>query len=301
MKPATVALAVGIAIGLIIPVLVYTVGSTHVECTRGELLGWSRWLAMPEATGLAPPGGFVTFTWEELSVWSNPFSLEGLGGGPTGLLNSTVAYYRVANWTMFAVDSDAVPGAGPSVTCPSYELGLGANGNQTLPFGGCAGCPVSPPTPAGVGSRLVIPSQVTYGNLSSSLLDASYGPTPNGSFAWSLVGGNLSVTGPSGLAGLNVVFEPYFNDSKIVGLAITIRQTLEQLEIPIRLLTGGTVDVPASYPTDWDLDSPATQHYWDNNTYLLPASDDQGSWNVYVPGAGSEFGLAGLLFVQTAE
>jgi len=294
------AIAVGLVVGFAVSAIVLGVGTTHRVCSRGALVGWSGDLATPEAVGLAPPGGYVKFEWQSIIQPLNGPGGGGLGGGPTLLENSTAGYYEVDNWTLYNVDTTYALGWGASPHCANYMMGLGGGNNETIPWGGCAGCPIAPPTPAGVGERLEIPTQVQYGTLNTTILDASYGGTPNGTFSWYVQGGGVVETGLPGLSSLPVTLSSFYSKDTLFGLAITIRQTSESLDIPMHMTRGGVTDIAGSFPADWDLSGGLSVHYWDNNTYVLPLSTDQGSWAIYVPGSGAGIGLNGLLFVQTS-
>jgi hypothetical protein len=158
---------------------------------------------------------------------------------------------------------------------------------------------VASPIPAGVGNHLQIPSQLEYGTLNTTVFNAVYGPTPNASFSWNAAGNDLAESNLSGLSSLSANLTPYYQNGALFGLAITIHQTTEGFGIPIHLIKGGVEDVPGSFPAEMNPYGDLHVGYWDNNTYILPVSTDQGSWDVYVPGAGNETGPSGLLFVQT--
>lgn len=299
------ALSAGVAVGLILASLSLGVGSTHVACSRGALVGWSGVLAAPDAIGLSPPGGAVTFSWE--NNWGNVGGAGGgdIRGGPTSLWNSTNAYFEVDNWTLYSVVSRTLAGPGERTPCPTYDVGTGTPGNQTVPWGGCAGCPVANATPPGVGERLEIPRQINYSIPNASVwvdttfLDAGYGPVPNATLTWHVQAGQIVDSGLSLGADRPVQLWPYYNGTRLFGLAISVTYTSMGLDIPVRLLNGTMIDIGQTYPGDMFLGGDSTS-YFANFTYILPAVSDQGTWQVYTAGSGGPLSIDGLLFVQSS-
>lgn len=295
MRGAALGLVVGVVVGFLLPSAAFGVGASHTICSTGREIGWSGALATPDAIAMAPPGGFVVTQW-----WVYWFietdHRSGEGGFNTAPVNSTSSWFDTVNWTLSSIVSSNEPGWGTSEHCLEYSYGFGS-GNASVGVSGCGGCPILPPVPQGIGNRLNLPDQFSYGNLSSVMINASYGPTPDGTFSWHM-SGNRSVL--TGLTTLPVNTSLFYQNGAVLGLAITLHQRGTAFGIPFQLASGGTLNLPASLPTDISEGCACQSEMWINNTYILPIATDQGTWNVYWPGEGGPFSPAGLLFIQTA-
>ena len=288
-RSLSVAIALGIALGVAFPALALGVGATHVICTKGPVIGWSGALATPDMVSIAPPGGSV----------NSSYSVPGGSGYSAIPQNSSSAFFDVYNWTLNSTISSVALGWGSNAPCPGDSLGTGPVGGN-VPWSGCGGCAVAAPAPSGVGQRLIIPQQVFYGSLPSALMNATYGMTPNASVTWNESGGGVTWTNSTGLSGLPVTFAPFYEYGALYGFAITLKQSGIHFGIPIHLITGGVENIAASFPQDLQRSSPGGVYLSITMTYVFPATTAQGTWAIYRAGAGSPFSVGGLLFEQTA-
>ena len=294
-KPWLAGIIVGIAVGLILPsaVLVY---NTHVVCSVGSMLGWSGDLLTPVDIALAPPGGFILPEYEMKTIYDNGNHVAGQGSYGTVLSNASIADFDVINWTLLSVQSSSAPLGGSSGPCPAYQYGYGAGSGG----GGCGGCTIAPPVAAGVGHRLNLTEQFTFANLSSALINAAYGATPDATFSWNGSASDVTIGNPSALTALPATAAPYYVNGSMWGLAITVRERSLEEGIPFHLKAGGEINLPLVYPQDNYPGCQCVSELWINNTYVLPLSTDQGTWDVYWAGAGGPFAPPDLLFVQVA-
>jgi|GEM_PF-3148834 len=288
-RSLSVVIVLGIAVGVAFPAIVLGVGVTHVVCTKGPMIGWSGALATPDMVSLAPPGGFV----------NSSYKVPGGSGYSTIPQNSSFGNFEVYNWTLNSTISSVALGWGANGPCPGDTLGTGPVGGN-IPWGGCFGCPVAAPAPSGIGHRLIVPQQVFYCSLPSAIMEATYGAAPNATVTWNESGGGVTWRNSTGLLGLPVTFGPFYEHGVLYGFAITLTQSGIHFGIPIHLITGGVENISASFPQDFQWSPPGGVYLSITMTYVLPATTAQGTWAIYVAGAGSPFSVGGLLFEQTA-
>ena len=152
--------AVAFACGILIGASVAVVGvTTYVECRESHVLGYSGTVETVLWLTVAPPGGFANYTeWTQRTTQVNGSTITD-GGGFYGWTNGSAAIVATTNWTMYAVSSVKVAGFGLSAACPAYLLTQAPAAGG--PFGGCSGCPITPPVPAGIDSRSTLPSNFT--------------------------------------------------------------------------------------------------------------------------------------------
>ena len=289
-----VALVGGILVGASVAVAGTT---THVVCLNGGVVGFSGTVETVVWLTVAPPGGFANYSaWSQRSAEING-STWTYGAGFSGSTNASAATTSTTNWTMRAVSSVRVAGIGSSIACPSYSLAYGPA--QIAPIGGCSGCPVTPPVPAGIGSRSTLPSNFTLDGIPSTDFNGTYPSVPLGNFTWAFSGGDLSNWSESqGLAADGLAFSSPYQSSDTqdyLALSYSIPSNEIGLGVPIHLLTGGTMIAyapVASMSPGWSS--------WNNITYIFPVSTDQGSWEVFEAAPGSPDSIGGLLFEQTA-
>jgi hypothetical protein len=292
-----VSLAIGILIGVSLPVLVFGVGATHTICREGPILGTSGPLVAPFEVSVAPPGGLVDTTFAlNTSFGGTPYS--SFGGGLIQPENGTSAALWAYNWTLRGENSTTVAGWGPAVACTGRDLlasGSLANGSS-----GC-GCSIAPPVSAGVGQRVELPARLSYNGVPAVLLNETYGPTPIASFNWSENDSGVRWSNPGNFAGLPVTVGPFYEFNRLVGIGIFLHLSKISFGVPINITGGGVENLPASFPSAFGLSSGEEITMSIATAYILPADTDQGSWSVYLPGGGGPFSPGGLLFEQTAE
>jgi hypothetical protein len=287
-----VSLVIGVAVGLALPMGVLGIGITHQGCTVGPIIGWSGDLASPWYLALAPPGGFVNYSFWVQWTWSN--HSYGFGGYTDVPVNATDSDFDVYNWTLQSERPTQVWGLGPSTPCPKYVLGLVSAGWS------CA-CIVAPPTPGGVGQRLVVPSPFYSGSTPSAVINASYDAGPIGSVTFQPMDGGIEWSNPGNLSGLPVTDGPFYEGGELVGLGFTIRMTTPHFGVPIRFVNGTVEDFTGTLPMNlWPTDPPQSMTYQCEMTYILPLTPTPQAWNIYAAGEGSPYSVGGLLFVQTA-
>lgn len=289
-KRLPVVLAVAAAIGFAITAVSFGVGATHIVCSQGPVLGWSGTLASPIAIAPAPPGGYVNSSYSLTTVYNSTYE-AGESGWSDLPQNSSSADSEDLNWTLFSERSTTALGWGSEAQC---------NGDVLVPgtgLGGCGGCVVAPPAPAGIGQRLVVPSQL-YNDSSSALINASYSPTPIATITWSGNQSGVQWTNPAALSD-RATIGPFYEYGHLFGLGISVRQSSIGFGVPIHLLAGGNEIVTASFPQDWPAGPPGGTTLTIEMTYVLPESSAQGTWAVYLPGGEGSFSPGGLLFEQT--
>ncbi len=131
-------------------------------------------------------------------------------------------------------------------------------------------------------------------------MNASYGSEPNASFTWHETGGGVTLSNLTGFAGLPVAISSFYEFGHLYGLNITFKQSGIKFGIPIHLTSGAMEDVTGSFPHDFPWAPPGDDYLSISMNYIFPADTAQGSWNVYLAGAGSPYSVGGLLFEQTA-
>lgn len=290
-RPLSVGLALGLVVGAALPIVAFGVGTTHVVCSPGPVIGWSGPLATPFEVALAPPGGFVNLS----------YNMPGEFGWSDLPMNDSTADYGVYNWTVSSQNRTEALGWGSNAPCSQITLGVSATlGNPPPPWGGCGGCQVAPPAPSGIGQRLSVPQQLFYSTLPTALMNATYGVTPNATITWNESNGGVTWSNPAGLSGLPVTIGPFYEFGRLYGLNVTLKQSEIRFGIPIHLITGGTETVPASFPLDFPYHYSEPNYLSITMTYVFPAATAQGTWEIYLAGAGSPYSVGGLLFEQTA-
>lgn len=294
--PRTWGFAALIVIGVVAQTVALVTLTVHTVCVVGPVVGWSGPIASPEIVAMAPPGAFVTFSWWANTTYAG--GVSGLGGTSSVPLNSTESDFEVVNWTLNKLDTSVVYGIGPVETCQGDAL-VPTENISGAGISGCAGCPVVPAATAGVGSRLLIPSQFYYGDLPSAVINATYGPAPLGKFEWNMTGSEGSMTSSPALAQAGIGLE-FLTSGPVVGLGVTITAHSVHFGVPVRLVSGGTRIVPASFPENWPWGPKGATTFWVTDTYIFPATSAQGTWQVYLPGANSPLSPGGLLFEQVS-
>ena len=295
-RPVLQGLAIGTVAGLALFAAVVGVGLVHRVCVEGPEIGWSGPLASPLAIVLAPPGGLVNFSFWIETVF-NPDYSTGFGGGSAIPANNTFSDFEVVNWTLNASSSAEALGWGPSTPCPVGYLGpSGVTGQSEM--SACAGCPLAPPVPPGVGHRLTIPQPLGQGSIPYAIVNLSYPATPIATLGWDIRGAGIQWTNPIGLGPLNVAVGPFYFNGSLLGLGLTL--PLDQIDFGVwfHLSNGGSEVLPASFPADWIVGPQGGSSMTMSMTYVLPASTDQGEWEVFLPGNGGAFSPGGLLFEQ---
>ena len=278
-RPIVVGLAIGLAIGLAVPVLLLGVSESHVVCSVGPVIGSSGWISTPLDIALAPPGGSVN---SSMAVGGSYRVAEGSSFPSNDTTVDTIAL----NWTLHSETSTTVLGWGTTSKCDGESLVAGTS------IGGCGGCVVAPPTPAGIGQRLVVPSQL--GN-DFAVINGSYGSAPIASFNWSVSNGGVTWSNPLGLAGMPVELGPFFERGQLFGFKVELSLSGIEFGVPIHLAAGGLRVIAASFPA-----SVPGMTYAASMTYVLPASTAQGTWAIFLAGSGSAYPLGGFLFEETA-
>lgn len=272
--------------------------AAHQVCSVGAVIGYSGTLATVQWLAVAPPGGYANLTeWNQITTRINGGTTSTFGEGFTGFTNGSVAALYTFNWTMNAVTLAWAPGFGAAASCPAYSL------TPTAPSSGpwerCVGCWTTPQVPAGVGDRVVLPSNFSVDGIPSSEFNASYAAQPIGSFGWSFSNGTL--VGPwssgsldgSGLGWTNNL--QWYDSIEYLPLTFSVPPSQMGIGIPIHLSAGGEVVAPVSVGAvlpGWTS--------WFNVTYDFPVSTDQGTWDVYQAAPGSPESIGGMLFEQTA-
>lgn len=292
-----VAVAVGVAAGACLPAASYGLFLTHVVCSKGSELGSSGPIETPFSIAAAPPGGMMLFTdnwwdnWTQGDSWYSYGSTRGTFGDP---VNNTQLDFGVYNWTLNAVGSSIALGPGSSTACPHEAL---TPGPSTL-FEGAA---ILPPVPAGVGNRVVVPSNLSVSSpypllagVSSAVVNGSYSPTPAFTFTWSGSTSGVLLPVPSTIP-FPLQFGEYQVGGSVVGLSLQINVPVVSFGVPVHLVAGGTTVIPASL----QLNDPNMTAWLGSVTYIFPLTTDQGTWSAYIAGADSHYPLGGLLFVRT--
>ncbi len=288
----------GVAVGLLIPALVLGVGATHLVCTVGPVIGSSGWIASPDAFALAPPGGFVNFSFYELTVF-NSSSSSAWGSYSELPLNTSVMDFNAVNWTLHDENSSVAFGWGSNAPCRGVSLAPGFGG--AVPgLSGCSG-PITQPAPAGVGQRLDVPLQFTACGLPSAVVNATYGSTPLATFSWVANATSVGWDDPPALQAIGASPGPFNEHGQLFGLAITLKATTIDFGVPIHLLNGSQEIIPASFPQDYPWGPPGGTNLTISWTYVLPMTTGQGTWSVYLPGDSGPFSPGGLLFEQTSS
>ena len=296
-QPFRIGIVLGVVVGVALAGAVLGIGTTHIVCSAGPVLGQSGTLVAPWEVEIAPPGGYVNMSYQVQTVFNQSLTV-GFGGWNDVPLNSTHADVSGYNWTLRGEQASVVAGWGPDPACTGRTLVATpalANGSS-----GCAGCPVGASVPAGVGERTVVPTQFSYNGVPSVLINASYGATPVADFSWDVTDGAPVWSNPGDFDGLPVSLGPFYEAGRLYGLGITISFTSLGFEVPIVLTSGQTIDLPASFPAAFSPGIGATTTLSEVMTYILPATSGQGTWAVYLPGNGGPYSLGGLLFEQTA-
>ncbi|MGB6501376.1 MAG: hypothetical protein WBG19_08270 [Thermoplasmata archaeon] len=289
-----VCMILGISIGLILPLVILGVGVTHSICSQGPVIGRSGPLMSPWAIAVAPPGGFVNGSFSvNYTFPDSSYTIAGLSDLP---MNSTVADYDVENWSLHSENSTEVSGRGPTVSCTSFLLVAGGESSS------CTGCPIGPPTPGGIGQRVVVPEQFGFGSIPSAIINGSYNAPPIASFTFEEVGGGLQVSNPGNFSGLPVAYGPFYEHGELYGLGLTIRMHSTHFGVPIRLTNGTVENFTGSLPADLMHTAPSEDiSLVIKMVYVLPVTTAAGTWDVYVAGAGNPYSIGGLLFEQTAD
>ena len=292
-------LVLGVIAGVVVPALVLGIGATHTACSLGPVIGSSGLLASPDDIALAPPGGFVNSSVYVLTVYNSSFRTA-MGAYSLLPQNSSSSTFELLNWTLHSELSSSAFGWGSNSPCPaaSWPPASGTAGGWTS---SCSTCPIAAPAHAGVGQRLVVPPQFNAGGVPSAVINESYGPMPFASFAWGLTQGGIGWSSLPQPAAAKISVGPFYEHGQLFGLGVTLTSTGIQFGIPIHLLSGTEVVVPASFPADWPFGPPDGTNLTITMTYVFPATTGQGTWAVYLPGPGSPFSSGGLLFEQTAQ
>lgn len=282
-----VSISVGVAVGLLIPSITLGAFATHVVCDRGPVIGITGGISAPLVVGIAPPGGLVTYLYQ---FWIN--STGGSyheWGGPTAPENSTTSAGGLFRWNLSSVQQSRALGWGPQQACAPLSL-TGTGGG-----GGCSGCTLSPPVPQGIGNRVLLPTTISYQGFPGVTLNATYPSSPVASFTWHVGTEGLEWAFNFGASELNATFHPFYKGTSLVGLAVLQDASTLGFGVPIELTNGTIQTVPETFPAGWAVSGFAAEV-----TYILPASDDQGTWEVFLAGGGSAYPLGYYLFVQTA-
>ncbi len=283
-----VALTVGMAIGLSVPVLGLGVGRYHTVCVTGKVLGWSGPIEAPTAIAVSPPGGLINF-----SVRQTDSALSGYAGlgtaGSAFPVNGTGYVSSVRNWTLRAETAEKVFGWGDNQSCGSHVLTA-----STTEWASYVGTLAAGAAPPGIGERSATPSQLD-GPWPSVELSGSYGQSPIGTFTWHASGDQVTFSSSPDLSFLFHSVRRELVNGSFIGLGLVANFSEIGFGVPIG--EGGTSlgTFAATEPGGFPGVSLNTQL-----TYILPADDDQGTWSVYYAGSGSAFPLGGYLFERIA-
>lgn len=289
---ATVSLVIGIVIGAAIPAGALGIGATHIGCSQGKNVGLSGAVSVPIAVAIPPPGGSVNWTYSYTTyLGDHNYTLAGVSTVPD---NYSAFASVIYNWTAVAETTTTLLGRGPNAACPAVAL-------ESPPpnlGGGCSGCSAAPSTPAGVGQRSAIPTGLPPASGGSVYLNASYPSAPSAAFSWSSSGGgattlsnvhNFSAFMPPSVTG------PFYVGDRFVGLGLSVRLNEIQFGVPVQMTSGAMVVLPSELPSAIPRASLSILI-----TYVFPAEDDQGTWNMYPAGANSPYSLGGYVFEQTS-
>lgn len=232
--------------------------------------------------------------------WLNSSNELNISATDVGAENRTVTDFWYYDWLLHEIHSTRVAGPGSQASCAATAL----TGTMTLGDGssGCI-CVLSPPVPAGVGERLAIQQPIYFGQFGTIPfvnLNVTYGSSPIAAFSWHETNGNVMWSNPGNFNGTPVTVGPFSENGTVIGLALTTRFSGLRFEVPINLTAGGMEEVPETLPSG--LPNATADHLTLATvmTYILPAADDQGTWDVFLPGSGGPLSLEGLLFEQIA-
>ena len=297
-RPLTHRVLVPIVCG-VVAALVLTIGSlpgvlptasSHAVCAPGLELGWSGPLAVPIATSVAPPGGYVVS-----NLWLNTTSgtSRGItGDGVYGTWNNTVVQVETFNWTLYSTHESFRPGPGSVESCPQYTLVAGLPlGNATPSSWG-----IAPPLSNTSTTIDPIPTTFTYWGNQSAVFPAG-SPTLVGWFALDAYGNaETHFTG----AYVHLRLAPWFgtNGPSSGGWSISVVVSGGEVgyDVPFHLFSSGELQVAAN-----DTEALPSSSIGHTLTYEFPEVPDHGTWYVFVPPVGPSGGIGGLLFQHVSD
>jgi len=289
---ATISIVCGVAIALVATEVVLPISlrpaETHFDCLAGAVLGSSGPTPTTLAVSVAPPGGFDNTV---LSVNNGSVSNTTTGAGIYGSWNDSRAFFEMFNWTLYSVRPVATAESNAPRSCAPYVLDAGpALGNGTI-----SNVSIAPALSNTTFTYEDLPGNFSSQGLPSVRFDASYPSGPVGAFAWTARGYSEWSFGTP----IRQLFPSLYyaqNASYPEGLAITLNVSSSQFGfgVPIHLLTGGTLVVPANDSIALPGSSVSL-----TITYVFPNVTDQGTWAVFEVGAGSPMSIGGLYFLRT--
>lgn len=109
-----------------------------------------------------------------------------------------------------------------------------------------------PTTPAGVGERSEIPTELPSSDNASVEINASYPATPSATFSWSSSGsGGITLGNVYNFSTyiLPSVTGPFYVGHDFIGLGLRIQLPEIQFGVPIRMLNGTVEVIPSALPS----------------------------------------------------